>query len=166
MKMKYWIVMAAILIAVNCVQAQFYGSYMGGGSATVDTLVGNVADTTKKFVLYASSRARAGDPCFEFYLTDIGTSTTTDSLQIDLWTTSLDNLDKDGNGWCFVKSYYSYNCACGTLAVNEDFSLVVDTLKYISAKYARLVLAYLGTPAAIDSTKYLIQFTGDKGVEP
>jgi hypothetical protein len=154
-----------LLLCVSLAHGQHY-SYSMGGSSTTDTLVASTADTTGIFNLYASDNTpRPGDPCFIIALTDIGTNTTHDSLEVDLWVTDTPNLAKDGDGWTYVTEYRCYLLSDydkdSVMTNNDDILIIADTLEYIPLRYARLILDFYGGGAA-DSTSYIVTFVGDK----
>jgi len=155
-----------VLIALGLwgtASAQEYSAFPGG-VATADTLLVSAADTISAIDMWGTvSRPMPGIPGVNFRFTNIDGSTH-DSITAALYVTNIRDLGKAGNGWGFVKTYNlsDYSLSGTGLAANEDVYLVLDTLRYISARYGRFIMDAVGGSAG-DSTSYQIKFTGDKG---
>jgi len=171
--MAKWLILCVLLWAGTAC-AQDYVDYPVTTEATVDTMIGNAADTSEAINLYyKDTQARPVDPTFYFYRTDIGSNTKLDSLFCELYIAEHEDADNPTTGkasayWFFVKRYNTYSLGCGVLAANEPWVIVADTLNYLTAKYARWVIssANTGGGLAADSMAWRTVFHGERGGNP
>ncbi len=172
---KIIVVVLFVLVLVSLADAQnyLYTALRKDGTTGKDTLIGTANDTSGYINLYpasgvlASTQDRAGDPCFQFIFTITATSCMHDSIDAYLRVNTIPNLVASDVSWCVIDTFHLYSYASGdAIGANESVWLVCDTLNDISAPYLSWVLDPVNTGATLDSTKYTIIYSGDKGVAP